>query len=51
MFDTPIDFENITHLSVSYNAILGGIGAGSPRFAVVYDSNGDTVADGQFLLH
>lgn len=51
VLDTPIKFQDFSSLSVSYNAVLGGIGGGSPRFAIVVDSNGDSVEDGQFLIH
>ena len=51
VLDTPMPFNQISDLSVDYVAVLGGIGGGSPRIAVVYDSNFDTVADGSFLIH
>lgn len=51
VLNASIKFQDFTSLSVDYNAIQGGIGAGAPRFAIVTDSNGDNVADGSFLLH
>jgi hypothetical protein len=51
VFDTPIKFQDLTSLGAAYNAVLGGIGGGAPRFALVTDADGDNVADGSFLLH
>lgn len=48
VFDTPTAFSNLTDITVNYNAVLGGIGQGAPRLAVVVDTNGDAVADGSF---
>lgn len=46
-----LTFSNWTSLSVDYDSLLGGIGGGSPRFAMVVDTNHDAVADGSFLIH
>lgn len=51
VLNTPIKFQNFTSLSVDYNAVQGGIGGGGPRFAIVIDTNGDSIADGSFLVH
>ena len=42
IFDTPVTFADLTNISVDYNAVLGGIGGGAPRLAVVF-------ADDQYL--
>jgi hypothetical protein len=38
VFDTPVTFGSLTNLSLAYDAQLGGIGGGSPRFAVVLNT-------------
>ena len=38
VFDTPVPFGSLTNINVDYNAILGGIGAGTPRLDVVFDN-------------
>lgn len=47
---SPIKFQDWTSLSVAYNAVLGGIAGGAPRFTFVLDFDNDNVADGQFHL-
>jgi hypothetical protein len=51
VFDTPVQFQNLTNLNVDYNAVLGGIAAGSPRIALVVDTDNDNAADGQILIN
>jgi hypothetical protein len=51
VLDTPVDFGALTDLNVSYDSILGGIGGGTPRIAIVTDANHDSVEDGSFLIH
>jgi hypothetical protein len=48
---TPIQFQDWTSLSVDYNAVLGGIGGGAPRFTFVLDFDNNGTADGTFHLH
>ena len=42
VLDTPVTFGNLANINVDYNAVLGGIGGGAPRLAVVF-------ADDQYL--
>lgn len=51
VLNTPIQFQDFSSLSVSYNAILGGIAGGAPRFVFVMDFNNDSVVDGTFVVH
>ncbi|MCC7046783.1 MAG: PEP-CTERM sorting domain-containing protein [Alphaproteobacteria bacterium] len=48
--NAPIQFQDWTDLSVDYNAVLGGIAGGAPRFTFVMDFDNDGIADGQFHL-
>ncbi len=49
--DQTLTFADYTSISFDYTAVLGGIGGGAPRLAIVTDANHDAVADGQFLIH
>jgi hypothetical protein len=47
----PVNFGDLASLSLTYNAIFGGIGAGGARIDVVTDADHDGVEDGDFLIH
>ena len=52
VFGSSVLFGDLTNITIDYTALLGGgIGAGSPRLALVTDANNDTVADGRILVH
>jgi hypothetical protein len=51
VFDSSVLFGDLTNITVEYDAILGGIGGGSPRLALVTDANNDGIGDGQILVH
>jgi hypothetical protein len=50
-FTTPVKFSDMTSLSAAYDAQIGGIAAGAPRFSLSVDTNNDNVPDSSFLIH
>ena len=50
-FDTPVRFSDLSDLGTAYNAVLGGIGGGAPRFQLRVDTDNNGLVDGAFLVH
>ena len=48
--DQAFNFGDISNINLDYNAVLGGIGGGALRLAVVTDADHDGIEDGAFLI-
>jgi Ca2+-binding RTX toxin-like protein len=47
----PMTFAQLTTLSTDFNVTDDGCGAGSPRFQIRIDKNGDNVGDGNMFVY
>ena len=45
-----VDFGQLTSLSLDFDSVLGGVGGGAPRIAVVTDADKNGSADGFFII-
>ncbi len=51
VFAAPVNFGDLTSLSVDYISNLGGIGQGTPRIYLLVDADSNGLADGYIQLH